>query len=103
MKLNISHCLTLVVCVCFGLAGCGGSSDNQPVNNEGKTPITKPDPQPNPNPDKKVAEHSVKRSNLGNARVQKASSGRHDVAASVTVVTQKASSENFGLSGAAIN
>ncbi|OCQ21139.1 hypothetical protein A7985_10900 [Pseudoalteromonas luteoviolacea] len=99
MKVCTSYSLTIVMCACLSLVGCGGSDDNKAANNEKKTPITKPDP----NPGKKVAEHSVKRSKLGSARVQKATSGRHDVSASVTVVTQKANSENFGLSDAEIN
>ncbi|AOT11183.1 hypothetical protein [Pseudoalteromonas luteoviolacea] len=101
-----SHYLTLTLLACISISGCGGS-DNQASNGSGNTSVTKPNPNPNPNPKpepgKKVADHSVKKSKLGGSRIQATSSGAHDLAATVSIVTNKASSENYSLSNAATN
>ncbi|KZN65059.1 hypothetical protein [Pseudoalteromonas luteoviolacea] len=103
MKIHTHLSTSLLIAFSISLAGCGGSDDKVNVDVD-KAPITKPDPKPTPpNPGEKEANHSVKKSKLGGSRVQKSTSGAHDLAATVTVINNKASSENFSLSNAAAN
>ncbi|KZN46902.1 hypothetical protein [Pseudoalteromonas luteoviolacea] len=97
------HYFTLALLACVSISGCGGSDSQASNNNPGSPPITQPEPKPDPEPGKKVADHNVKTSKLGGSRVQETTSGAHDLAASVSIVTQKASSENYSLSNAATN
>ncbi|ESP94809.1 MULTISPECIES: hypothetical protein [Pseudoalteromonas] len=104
--MNKLHYLALTLLACISLSGCGGGG-GQASNDAGKSPVTqpdpKPDPKPTPEPDKGVADHTVKQSKLGSSRVQETTSGAHDLAATVSIVTKKASSENYSLSNAATN
>ncbi|KZW98488.1 hypothetical protein JL49_23000 [Pseudoalteromonas luteoviolacea] len=104
MKIHTYLSTTLLIAFSISLSGCGGGSDDKVNTDVDKVPVTKPDPKPTPhNPDKKEAIHSVKKSKLGGSRVQKSTSGAHDLAATVTVINNKASSENFSLSNAEAN
>ncbi|MDK1287569.1 hypothetical protein [Pseudoalteromonas umbrosa] len=96
------RCLILSLFACISISGCGGGSE-QVSNDSGSTPITEPKPEPKPDQGKNEAEHTVKRSKLGGGRVQKTTSGAHDLSASVSIITKKASSENFSLTNAAAN
>ncbi|MBQ4834724.1 MULTISPECIES: hypothetical protein [Pseudoalteromonas] len=104
--MNKLHYLALTLLACLSVSGCGGSGDKA-SNDAGNQPVVqpdpKPDPKPNPDPDKGVADHTVKQSKLGSSRIQETTSGAHDLAATVSIVTKKASSENYSLSNAATN
>lgn len=101
MKINHVGLFVLLMSTMIGLTACGGGDSKQPSVDD-ELPITDT-PAPTPEPIKKGANHSVKGAKLGSAPIQKSSSGKHDISATLTITNQESSSENFKLENAAIN